>query len=68
MPKIESEERGYCTNCAGSGEGMYDGTRCYACRGTGLERDWSAEEDYLAEQADAWNDERKCRENLRSDV
>lgn len=24
-----------CGNCSGSGEGMYEGSRCYACRGRG---------------------------------
>ncbi len=28
----------YCTNCSGSGEGMYDGTRCNVCNGYGIEK------------------------------
>ncbi len=24
-----------CSTCNGSGEGMYDGSRCYTCRGVG---------------------------------
>jgi len=31
-----------CPACNGSGEGMHEGTRCYACGGTGVEE---AEED-----------------------
>ena len=31
-------DSGYCTACSGSGEGQYDGTRCYACHGTGVEK------------------------------
>lgn len=30
-------EEGCCSVCNGSGEGMYDGTRCHSCRGTGTE-------------------------------
>ncbi len=26
-----------CFLCNGSGEGMYDGSTCYACKGTGIE-------------------------------
>ena len=36
----------YCTTCAGSGEGMYDGSRCSACGGRGVvppENDYEAE-------------------------
>lgn len=25
----------YCGACAGSGEGMYDGSRCSSCKGSG---------------------------------
>lgn len=24
-----------CPNCNGSGEGMYDGSRCHVCKGSG---------------------------------
>lgn len=27
----------YCIGCSGSGEGMYDGTRCSTCNGSGTE-------------------------------
>jgi len=30
------EEDGHCTTCNGSGEGMYDGTRCGSCGGRGV--------------------------------
>ena len=26
-----------CTVCSGSGEGRYEGTRCWACKGSGVE-------------------------------
>ena len=26
-----------CPSCNGSGEGMYDGTKCSACKGSGVE-------------------------------
>jgi len=36
---IECEGRGLvmaiCSNCNGSGEGGYDGSRCYVCNGCG---------------------------------
>ena len=41
-------EPSICTACNGSGEGMYDGTRCRSCGGSGTERterdepDWDA--------------------------
>lgn len=35
MPEYEEVE---CSKCAGSGEGMYDGTRCSSCRGRGVFR------------------------------
>ena len=31
MPEIDDD----CTVCAGTGEGQYDGARCFACCGTG---------------------------------
>jgi DnaJ-class molecular chaperone len=35
---MEQYEEVECSNCAGSGEGMYDGTRCRSCRGKGVFR------------------------------
>jgi DnaJ-class molecular chaperone len=31
----EIDEYDYCRVCSGSGEGMYDGSSCHACGGTG---------------------------------
>lgn len=46
-----------CSPCHGSGEGMYDGTTCYWCMGTGVDgyrREYKAlqeeYEDYLYDQ------------------
>lgn len=35
-----------CAQCAGSGEGMYDGSRCLWCRGSGTERRGGRDDDY----------------------
>jgi hypothetical protein len=32
------DEPEICSSCNGSGEGMYDGTRCADCGGEGVER------------------------------
>ena len=48
-----------CPQCAGSGEGQWDGSICHACHGSGVERDDSGKEDYEADRADQINDERK---------
>lgn len=32
---VEGEEEGYCSACAGSGEGQYEGSRCSTCKGRG---------------------------------
>lgn len=50
----------YCSQCNGSGEGMYDGSKCHRCGGSGVERDNSDREEYEADRADKMNDERKC--------
>ena len=34
----DEEDDGYCTYCAGTGDGMYDGTRCHFCGGKGFNR------------------------------
>lgn len=31
------EEDDICSGCSGSGEGMYDGSNCYKCHGSGIE-------------------------------
>jgi len=32
IPDVEYD---YCPHCAGSGEGMWDGSRCHYCKGMG---------------------------------
>lgn len=45
-PEVEEDqEAGYCPQCSGSGEGMYDGTRCSACGGSGIERGEGEQDD-----------------------
>ena len=34
---LHEQEKLTCTNCNGSGEGMYDGTKCTMCKGSGVE-------------------------------
>jgi len=34
-PKESYGKEDLCTNCNGSGEGMYDGSTCYVCKGHG---------------------------------
>ena len=34
-PEPVEYEQGTCASCSGSGEGMYDGSICHACKGTG---------------------------------
>ena len=31
----EDQDAGYCEICNGSGEGMYDGSTCWLCKGSG---------------------------------
>lgn len=57
--ETDDDEPGYCPQCAGSGEGQWDGSTCHACHGSGVERDDSGKEDYEADRADQINDERK---------
>lgn len=40
------EEDGYCTTCAGTGEGQYDGARCSACGGKGIRKAKPDPDDY----------------------
>jgi hypothetical protein len=50
-----------CSHCAGSGEGMYDGSRCSACGGSGVPRDRDEQdrrEAALEDLADARRDDR----------
>ena len=53
---IDDEEGGYCPQCSGSGEGMYDGSRCLACGGSGEVSSGPNREDYEAEKAEYLND------------
>ena len=48
--RAEEKDLGYCLHCAGSGEGMYDGSVCYTCKGSGHER--ADVEDESADYAD----------------
>ena len=57
--EVDDDEESYCPQCNGSGEGMYDGTRCGSCGGSGVERDNSRREDWEADRADQRNDEAK---------
>jgi DnaJ-class molecular chaperone len=33
--ELEYDDDYVCPTCRGSGEGMYDGSTCYKCKGTG---------------------------------
>ncbi len=48
----ETDEPSYCNQCSGTGEGMHDGSRCSSCRGTGIEQDHEAREEYEMERAE----------------
>lgn len=39
QPVVEDEDDGYCTYCAGTGEGRHDGASCTACGGKGFKWD-----------------------------
>lgn len=41
----ESSDPEICSSCNGSGEGMYDGTRCMSCGGSGVEHEEYEEDD-----------------------
>lgn len=57
----EPDEAAICIACNGSGEGMYDGTRCRSCGGSGVERTERDEPDY-----DAMRKERIEREMMEA--
>lgn len=40
----------YCLNCSGSGEGLFDGTICLVCRGSGDDPDYQEEEDMVIDE------------------
>ena len=56
--ETDDDEPGYCPNCAGSGEGQFDVTRCHSCGGSGVERSDEGREDWEADRADERNDAR----------
>ncbi len=41
-----------CPTCSGSGEGMFDGTNCLSCGGSGVERTYRDEPDWDALRKD----------------
>lgn len=43
---FEDDEDPICHYCNGSGEGMYDGSRCGFCKGTGIEPGQKVDPDY----------------------
>jgi hypothetical protein len=53
-----------CGSCNGSGEGMYDGSTCHTCGGSGEERDYEAERDREDERADYLRDQEKDDRSL----
>ncbi len=55
-----------CSKCAGSGEGMYDGSTCSACGGSGEERDREAEHDLEDLRADYFLDQERDRAMMAS--
>ena len=42
----EDDEDEICSWCSGSGEGMYDGSTCRKCHGSGVEPREKNEDDY----------------------
>src|SRR5271157_1388221 len=38
VPEDEDEGEQLCSSCNGTGEGQYDGSRCYSCKGWGVIR------------------------------
>jgi DnaJ-class molecular chaperone len=42
----EDYEDEICSGCSGSGEGMYYGSNCYNCKGSGIEPVECEDDDY----------------------
>lgn len=42
----DEDDEGYCTTCAGTGEGQYDGASCRACGGKGVRKAKPDPDDY----------------------
>jgi DnaJ-class molecular chaperone len=34
---MQTDKQTFCHHCNGSGEGMYEFTKCYVCNGTGID-------------------------------
>ena len=56
-----NDEPDCCVSCNGSGEGMFDGTRCGSCKGTGHESIESEDDDFDIP------DEPECPDNYQGD-
>jgi hypothetical protein len=54
----DDDEPGYCPQCSGSGEGMYDASRCHVWGGSGVELKDDGREDWEADRAEQRNDAR----------
>ena len=47
IEEFDDDDDEICSACSGSGEGMYDGSTCYKCKGNGIEpRERDDYEDY----------------------
>lgn len=57
-----TDDEPLCPTCNGSGEGMYDGSRCSSCRGTGVESDGEDWYENQCAKADYENDLARERE------
>ena len=51
----EENDEYLCAQCNGSGEGQYDGTTCWRCKGRGTEQTSTTPED-LADFKESMND------------
>lgn len=57
-----NEDEEICCNCNGSGEGMYDGSRCSSCKGSGVETDRDTAYENACEKADYDYDQARERQ------
>ena len=50
--ELYNDDDELCQNCNGSGEGQYDGSRCWVCKGSGVDNSNSEQSyrDFKAEQ------------------
>lgn len=58
----EEDEDAMCSDCAGSGEGMYDGASCMTCHGTGSAGEAQRRQDCEDARGDYMYDEWKDRQ------